>query len=435
MAKERPTVVIVGAGFAGLAAVRELDGADARVILIDRRNHHTFQPLLYQVATAALSPADIAAPIRSIVAKQRNCEVVLGEVRAIDADRRAITVNGREIVYDRLVLATGATHSYFGNDDWVPHAPGLKTIEDAVEIRRRVLMAFETAEMAEDEDARRAALTFIVVGAGPTGVEMAGALAEIALKVVRGDYHRIDTASARVILLEAQDRVLAAMDEECSRKALDQLRELGVSVWLGRSVTSIDGEGVWLGEERVNARTVVWAAGVKASPLGKMLGVETDRRGRVTVDAFLHPDGRPEVSVVGDLAQRVEDDGDEVPGVAPAAIQMGRYAGRSISEALRTGSAPTEAFKYRDKGLLATIGRHRATGQVFGRHVHGFVAWVMWAGVHLFFLIGFRNRFIVMMEWLWNYVTFRRGARLITGDLAPPRLATESAPTAEHAGV
>ena len=424
----RPRVIIIGAGFAGLSAARALKRADADITVIDRKNHHTFQPLLYQVASAALSPADIAAPIRRILRSHRNCRVVLGEVTAIDTDARTVSTPDATFEYDHLILATGATHSYFGHDEWAGNAPGLKTIEDALDIRRRVLRAFEQAENLEDEDERRAAMTFAIVGAGPTGVEMAGALAEIAFKVVRADYRNIDTASARVLLIEAADRVLPAMDGECSLHALKQLRSLGVECWLGRMVTHVDDRGLNLGvgedEERLACRTTIWAAGVKGSSLGAMLGVETDKRGRVPVGPDLSVSDRPEIFVVGDLARATNPDrdapdaGKEVPGVAPAAMQMGRHAGETIAR-LITASPDKETdarrpFRYHDKGLLATIGRHRATGTIFGTHVHGFIAWVLWAWVHLFFLIGFRNRVVVMVEWGWNYLTYQRGARLIT---------------------
>jgi NADH dehydrogenase len=419
---ERPRVVIVGAGFAGLSAARALRHADVDLIVIDRKNHHTFQPLLYQVASAGLSPADIAAPIRRILRAQPNCRVVLGEVRAIDTGQRSVATADATFSYDFLIVATGATHSYFGNDHWARFAPGLKTIEDALDIRRRVLRAFEHAENATGEDERRAAMTFAIVGAGPTGVEMAGALAEIALKVIRADYRNIDTAGARIVLIEAADRVLPAMDAECSRRALTQLQSLGVSCWLGRKVTGVDEQGVTLGEgggaERLACRTIIWAAGVRGSRLGAMLA-PAGPRGRVPVGTDLALEGHPEVFVTGDLARAHNPDGSEVPGVAPAAMQTGRHAGETIARLVARAPDPRRPFVYRDKGLLATIGRHRATGQIFGRHVHGFVAWVLWAWVHLFFLIGFRNRLVVMLEWTWNYLTFQRGARLITDPIAP----------------
>ena len=434
----RPRVIIIGAGFAGLSAARALKHADADITVIDRKNHHTFQPLLYQVASAALSPADIAAPIRHILRSHKNCRVVLGEVIAIDTDARTVSTPDATFKYDHLILATGATHSYFGHDEWARNAPGLKTVEDALDIRRRVLRAFEQAEMAEDEDERRTAMTFAVVGAGPTGVEMAGALAEIAFNVVRADYRNIDTASARVLLIEAADRVLPAMDGECSRHALTQLRSLGVECWLGRMVTHVDDRGINLGtgehEERLACSTTIWAAGVKGSSLGAMLGVETDNRGRVPVGPDLSVSDHPEIFVVGDLALATNPDGDapdagrEVPGVAPAAMQMGRHAGETIARLITASpdnssydnASPDKEtdvrrpFRYHDKGLLATIGRHRATGTIFGTHVHGFIAWVLWAWVHLFFLIGFRSRVVVMVQWGWNYLTYQRGARLIT---------------------
>lgn len=429
----RPTIVVIGAGFGGLSAVRALRGTDAEIVVIDRKNHHTFQPLLYQVASAGLSPADIAAPIRRILRRQPNCRVVLGEVTGIDLAARTVSTAEAEFAYDHLILATGATHSYFGRDDWAPHAPGLKTVEDAVDIRRRVLTAFEFAENAADDEARRAALTFAIIGAGPTGVEMAGALAEIALTVIRSDYRHIDTASARVILIEAADRVLPAMNADCSRHALTQLQSLGVACWLGRTVTDVDAQGLTLGEggntERLRARTIIWAAGVKASPLGALIAtqarVEPDRRGRVPVRPDLTIEGHPEVFVIGDLASAASPDGEPVPGVAPAAMQMGRHAGRTIARGLAdpSGVGAHAPFRYKDKGLIATIGRHRATGTLFGRDLHGFVAWVLWAWVHLFFLIGFRNRLLVMVQWTWNYLTHQRGARLITDPVqaAPPR--------------
>lgn len=422
--KHRPRVIIIGAGFGGLAAARALRGADADVTVIDRKNHHTFQPLLYQVASAALSPADIAAPIRRILRSHANCRVVLGEVTAIDTDANTVSTADATFEYDHLILATGATHSYFGNDGWAAHAPGLKSVEDALDIRRRVLRAFEHAENCTDEDERRAAMTFAVIGAGPTGVEMSGALAEVALNVIRADYRNIDTASARVLLIEAADRVLPAMDAECSRHALPQLRSLGVETWLGRMVTGVDSLGLTLGEgdqqERLACRTVIWAAGVRGSSLGGKLGAETDQRGRVPVERDLTLPGHPNVFVIGDLANASNPDGSEIPGVAPAAIQMGTHAGRTIARAIAGETDAARPFVYTDRGLLATIGRHRATGTIFGRHVHGFIAWVLWAWVHLFFLIGFRNRIITLLQWTWNYATFSRGARLITESPADP---------------
>jgi NADH dehydrogenase len=427
-------VVVLGGGFAGLAAVRGLADAPVRVVLLDRQNHHTFQPLLYQVATAALSPAQIAAPIRQVFASQANVEVVLGEVDGIDVDARRVSIvhaDGRRGVqdYDALVVAAGATHSYFGRDDWAPRAPGLKTIDDALEIRKRFLLAFEAAEQEPDDAKRRALLTFIVIGAGPTGVELAGAISEISRTVLRRDFRRIDTRETRVLLIEALDRVLPGMSPTSSRKAADQLRELGVELRLATRVLGIDGAGVTIqGGARIDAACVLWAAGVKASPLGAMLDAELDRAGRVRVGPDLSIPGHPEVFVAGDLAsvmmagQRAGE-ARPVPGVAPAAMQMGRYAAARIKERVERGwsapLAPAPAFEYRDKGSLATIGRARAVGEVLGMHLSGFVAWMFWALVHVAFLVGFRNRWTVMWNWGWDYVFFERGARLITGRGTP----------------
>jgi NADH dehydrogenase len=408
----RPRVVILGGGFGGLEAAKALRRAPVDITLVDRRNHHLFQPLLYQVATAALNPSNIAAPIRRILRGQQNVEVVLAEVVSIDVDGRRVVLADGEVPYDYLIVATGATHAYFGHDDWQALAPGLKTVEDATEIRRRVLLAFEAAEREDDPDRRKAWLNFVIVGAGPTGVEMAGALAEISRHVLSRDFRHFDTRDARVLLVEAGPRVLAAFPEDLSKKALDQLVRLGVEAKLGAAVTAIDGEGVSLGSERIASHTVIWAAGVAASPLARTLGAPLDRAGRVLVEPDLSIPGHPEVFVVGDLAF-VEHEGKLVPGVAPAAMQGGRYAALRIIDGLK-GRA-TKPFRYIDKGMLATIGRASAVGEIGALHLSGFPAWLGWLLIHIFFLIGFRNRFFVMGEWGWIYFTYERGARLITG--------------------
>jgi NADH dehydrogenase len=409
----RPHVVIVGGGFGGLAAARGLARAPVDVTLVDRKNHHLFQPLLYQVAAAGLSPAEIAYPIRRILRRQANARVVLAEATSVDgAGRRLVLVDGG-LAYDCLVLATGATHSYFGRPEWERHAPGLKTLEDALEIRRRALLAFEAAEREADPEARRRWLTFVVVGGGPTGVEMAGAFAEIARHTLARDFRRIDPRSARVILLEAGERVLAAYPEEVSQRARVQLETLGVQVWTGSAVTGVDGDGVAVGADRIAARTVVWAAGVEGSPLARSLGAPLDRAGRVRVAADLSVPGCPGVFVIGDLAH-VEQDGQEVPGVAPAALQMGVHAAGNALRALR-GEALLP-FRYRDKGSLATIGRRRGVAVLGRLRLSGLVAWLAWLAVHIFFLIGFRNRFVVLFTWAWAYLTYERSARLILGN-------------------
>jgi NADH dehydrogenase len=415
----QPHVVILGAGFAGLAAARALARAPVQVTVLDSHNHHLFQPLLYQVATAGLSPAEIAAPIRRILGRQRNTTVLLAQATRVEPEARRIRLTDGEVAYDHLIVATGATHSYFGHDDWSAHAPGLKTLTDALEIRRRVLLAFEEAEREDDPERRRQWLTLVVVGGGPTGVEMAGALAEIARHTLPGDFRRIDPKSARVVLVEAGPRVLAAYPPDLSAKAARQLEALGVQVWTGAAVTGIDSDGVTMGADRLAARTIVWAAGVEASPVARSLGTPLDRAGRVQVAPDLTVPGRPEVSVVGDLAA-ARSEGQPVPGVAPAAIQMGRHAAANVLRALR--GEPRTPFRYRDKGSLATIGRSRAVAVVGALKLSGFLAWVAWLFIHIFFLIGFRNRFVVLFTWAWSYITYDRSARLIVGrGPAPPR--------------
>jgi NADH dehydrogenase len=414
----RPEVVIVGGGFAGLYAAKALKGVAVGVTIVDRRNHHLFQPLLYQVATAALNPADIASPIRSVFRGWPNVSVVLADAVAVDVPAKALVLRDGRLDYDYLVLATGATHSYFGHDGWAPFAPGLKSIEDALEIRRRVLLAYEMAEREPDPAGRREWMTFVIVGGGPTGVELAGALAEISRQALSREFHRIDPSHARIILVEGERRVLPPYPEALSAKARAQLERLGVDLWLGARVTGVDAAGVDLGAERIVARTVVWAAGVAASPLATALGVPLDRAGRVRVNPDLTIPGRDDVFVIGDLAA-VEQDGRPVPGVAPAAIQMGRHVAKSIRRAL--AGQPRQPFRYRNKGSFATIGRGKAVGDLAGGwRLSGFPAWLGWLAIHLFFLIGFRNRVLVIFQWAYSYVTFRRGARLITGPPPPP---------------
>jgi len=410
----QPHVVIVGGGFAGLSAARALAGRAVGVTLLDRRNHHVFQPLLYQVATAGLSATDIAAPLRHILRRHANVTVLLGDVRRVDAGARKVVLADGEVGYDFLILATGAAHSYFGHDEWAGHAPGLKTLEDALLIRRRTLLAFERAERESDAARRRDLLTFVVIGAGPTGVELAGTLVEIARHTLRREFRRMDPGEARVVLLEGLDRVLPTYPPDLSEKARRQLESLGAQVRTGARVTGVDADGVWLGSERLAAGTVLWAAGVAASPVGGSLGAPLDRAGRVRVEADLSVPGHPEAFVVGDLAA-LEQDGRPVPGVAPAAMQMGRHAARNILRAVR-GQA-RRPFRYVDKGSLATIGR-RAGVALLGRvKLWGFPAWAAWLGIHIFFLIGFRNRIVVLMEWALAYMTHQRNARLI---LEPP---------------
>ncbi len=405
---ERHRVVIVGGGFGGLACARALADARVDVVLVDRRNHHLFQPLLYQVATAGLNPSDIAYPIRSVLRKQANARVMLGEVVGIDPTAKVVTLaDGEAVTADTIVVAAGARHAYFGNDEWETHAPGLKSVEDALEIRRRILLAFELAERSDDPDEIARLLTFVVVGAGPTGVEMAGAISEIALTTLRRDFRGIDPATTRVVLVEGSDRVLGSYSSSLSDKAKDQLEGLGVEVRLGSIVTVVDERGVSIGDERLDAGTIVWGAGVAASPLGEMLGAPLDRSGRVLVQADLSIDGHPDVFVIGDLAAVADCDG-FVPGVSPAAIQGGEH----VAAILTTGER--SPFRYKDKGSMATIGRRSAVAEVGRLKLSGVPAWIAWWAVHIAFLIGFRSRALVMFSWGWSYLTFQRGARLIT---------------------
>ena len=412
-ASSAPRVVIVGGGFAGLTAARTLRHAPVQITLIDRHNHHVFQPLLYQVATAGLSSTNIAAPLRHILRRQRNTTVLLADAIGVDLRRQHLILRDGELPYDFLVLAAGATHSYFGHEEWSHHAPGLKTLNDAIDIRRRVLLAFEEAERETDEARRAEWLTFVVIGAGPTGVEMAGTLAEIARHTLRGEFRRIDPARARVILVEGTDRVLPPYPADLSEKAQRQLEGLGVVVFTSKMVTGVDATGVSLGEERIAARTLVWAAGVAAAPIGRSLGVPVDRAGRVKVGTDLTVPGHKEVFVTGDLAL-VEEDGRPVPGVAPAANQMGRHAALNIVRTLE--GQPHAAFHYVDKGSLATIGRKAAVAVIGRLRLWGAPAWLAWLGIHIFFLIGFRNRAVVMFEWALAYLTYARSARIVLGE-------------------
>jgi NADH dehydrogenase len=417
----RPRVVIVGGGFAGMNAAKGLAHLPVEVTVVDRRNHHTFQPLLYQVALAVLSPADIAQPIRSILSKQANTQVLMDEVVGIElAEHRLELGSGAQLAYDYLVLATGASHSYFGRDDWAPLAPGLKTIEDAVEIRRRVLLAFELAERQMVEHGWHPPLNFVVIGGGPTGVELAGAISDIAQLFMRHDFRHIDPSKSRVLLLEGSPRILGSYPEDLSAKAEATLKRLGVEVHTQTHVTGIGPGWVEIGPDRLDAVVTLWAAGVAASPLGGLLGAPLDRRGCVFVDDRLNPPGMPEVFVLGDLAH-FEQDGQQVPGVAQPAMQMGDHVGKVLAADLAGKSRP--AFRYFDKGDMATIGRMDAVAKVewpFKAHMSGFPAWVTWLTVHIFFLIGFRNRISVLAAWVWTYFTFTRGARLITGDQRLP---------------
>ena len=414
-ANQQPRVVILGGGFGGLAAARILGREPVQLTIIDRRNHFLFQPLLYQVATAALSPADIASPIRHIVRNHPNTKVVLGEVLSIDSARKRVRLRDSEVEYDYLIVATGATHSYFGHDDWVEAAPGLKTLEQALEIRRRVLVAFEAAETEFDPAAQQSWLTFVVIGAGPTGVELAGALAEGAQRLLARDFRRIRSHRARVVLMDRAARVLPAMSEQSSRNAERQLRGLGVELLLNVPVTEVDDAGVTHEQGRIPSRTVIWAAGVAASPLARSLHAPLDKAGRVFVNQDLSVPDVPDVFVIGDLAATTSD-GKPVPGVAPAAMQEGRHAARNIGHIIR-GEA-VEPFHYVDKGTVASIGRAAAVAEIGGFKLSGLVAWVVWLGVHIFYLVGFRRRFVVMTEWAWLYLRNEHGARLITGDVA-----------------
>lgn len=412
---KKPNVVIIGAGFGGLSAARALAKSPVDITLLDKHNYHLFQPLLYQVATAALSPAQIAQPIRAIIGKQKNCLTEMGEIIGIDTTRKIILTHTNEIPYDYLVVATGATHDYFGNAHWAKAAPGLKSIDDATHIRRRILQAFEEAEKCDDKNLRQAFITFTVVGAGPTGVEMAGAIAELARHTLKGEFRRINPASARIILAEAGSRILSAFPEKLSHEALKDLEKIGVEVKTGRPVSSCKAHEVVIGDEVIPCRTIIWAAGVKASPAAIWLKEKTDKAGRVIVEPDYSLASQPDVFVIGDTASLTDASGNLVPGLAPAAVQAGKYVADVIHKRATNKTAPGP-FKYFDAGTMATIGRGKAIALIRGFAFGGFIAWWTWGIIHIMPLIGFRNRIIVGLDWLWSYFTNARGARLITAD-------------------
>ncbi len=412
-AASKPQVVIIGGGFAGLNAAKHLRDADVAVTVVDQHNHHTFQPLLYQVATASLSPADIAGPIRAILRRQTNLSVILAEVTGIDLACGVVQMGADELAYDYLIIAAGSTDSYFGHDEWAKYAGGLKTLDDAVRMRNQILLGFEAAERAHTDDDRRRDLTFAIIGGGPTGVELAGAIAEISRHSISRDFDRIDPRQARIMLIDAGPRLLAAYPESLSKHAQSDLERLGVEIRLNALVTGVDERGLTLKSgDRIEAATRLWAAGVQASPLGRGLGVEVDRAGRVLVSPDLSIPGHPNVFVAGDLAALNGKDGKQLPGVAQVAMQQGRAAAKNIVRSVAGES--TAPFRYKDLGNMATIGRNRAVADIHGIHLHGFIAWVIWLTIHLINLIGFRNRFVVMTQWIWSYLTFYRRVRLIT---------------------
>jgi NADH:ubiquinone reductase (H+-translocating) len=423
----QPHVVIVGAGFGGLTCAQSLKRAPVQITLIDRTNHHLFQPLLYQVAMAGLSPADIAAPIRAILRKQKNVTVLLDEVTGVDFNRQTVKLLANVLHYDYLVLAAGGRTSYFGHEEWAQFAPGLKDLDDATEIRRRVLLAFEAAEKETDEERRKQLMTFVVVGGGPTGVELAGSIAELARYVLARDFRSIYPEFADILLLEGGPRILPGFSEDLSKSAEEQLDHLGVKVRKNAKVTNIDATGVYLGDRKINAATVIWGAGVQATGLTQKLGVPLDRAGRIRIEPDLTVPGHRNVFAIGDMTY-LEQDGKPLPGVSPVAMQMGRCVARNIWHALK--GEPSEQFRYLDKGSMATIGRNAAIAEIGKLHLRGFPAWVAWLVVHLFFLIGFRNRVAALLNWAWMYFTYQRGARLILGydTSAKPEPATAAAP-------
>ena len=408
----RPHVIIVGAGFGGLEAAKKLSCKDVRVTVIDRTNYHLFQPLLYQVATAALSPADIAAPVRAVLSKCKNVAVILAEVQSVDVEAKKVKTVDLEIDYDYLILATGARHSYFGHNEWEILAPGLKSLEDAIELRRRILMAFEYAEKITNEAARRAAMNFVIIGGGPTGVELAGAIAEISRHTLARDFRHIDPSQARVILIEGEPRLLAAYPPDLSESACKQLVDLGVEVRTSTRATNLTEAGVQIGDEFIPCRVKIWAAGNNASFVGKTLGIPVDRVGRVIVNDDLTIPGHPEVQVIGDLANFPHQTGEPLPGISPVAMQQGRHAARNVLAMIK-GRNP-QRFHYWDKGTMATIGRNKAVADLKLMHLSGRLAWLAWLFVHIVFLVGFRNRLLVLFQWAWAYFTFDKGARLIT---------------------
>jgi NADH dehydrogenase len=415
-----PRIVIIGAGFGGLSAAKALAKAKARIILIDRRNHHLFQPLLYQVATAGLSPNQIATPIRTIVRRQKNTEVILGAVSGVDLEGKAVLVGARRVAYDYLIVATGAAHSYFGHDAWAEAAPGVKSLEDAIDVRRRILLAFERAEIEPDPGERARLLNFVIIGAGPTGVELAGAIAELARKALAMDFRNVNPRSARIILVEAGPRVLAQFHPALSRTARRALERLGVELRLGQAVTGCDGEAVTLASgERIETRCALWAAGVQSSPAAAWLGLQADRQGRAFAAPDLTAPGHREVFVIGDCAHVKDERGNPLPALAPVAKQQGAYAARAILRALAGRAAPAP-FAYVNAGELATIGRHAAVVDFGAVRLTGLIGWLVWSAAHIYFLIGFRNRVAVALDWLWSYLTFERGARLITGPINGP---------------
>lgn len=420
---KRPHVVIIGGGFGGLEAAKKLKDKPVNVTVIDRTNYHLFQPLLYQVATAALSPADIAAPIRGIVSRSKNMSVFLADVASVDVNQRKVMLADGEINYDYLIVATGARHSYFGHPEWEQLAPGLKSLEDAIEIRRRIFMAFESAEKTSDQETRRAAMTFVIIGGGPTGVEMAGAIAEIARYTLAKDFRHIDPSQARIILVEGAPCVLASYPEDLQQKAAKQLRELGVEIRAGVHATNLTDAGLQIGDEFIPCRVKIWAAGNMASSVGASLGAPVDKVGRVIVNNDLTIPGHPEVQVIGDLANFSYQTGQPLPGVSPVAMQQGRHAADNILGMIE-GLKP-QRFWYWDKGSMATIGKNKAVADLHWLHMSGLPAWLVWAFVHILFLVGFRNRLLVMFQWIWAYITFNKGARLITrnfqAEMRPPK--------------
>lgn len=413
MSVEKPKIVIVGGGFAGIAAAKALRKANSEITLIDRTNHHVFQPLLYQVASAALSPADIAVPIRNILRGQKNTTVLMDTVTDVDLNKQEVVTESRRLPYDHLIIATGAKHSYFGHDDWEPYAPGLKTIDDALRIRKEVLLAFERAEMTDDPEERKRQLTFVVIGGGPTGVELAGAIVEIATRTLATEFRNFRPEEAKVILVEAGPRLLGAFSEESSARAKKSLEGLGVEVRLGCRVEAVQDDMVQTSEGEIQASTAIWAAGVLASPAAQWLKVEGDRVGRIAVNPDLSVPGLKHIYVLGDVAIVKDTKGGIVPGMCPAAMQQGRYAGKKVLSKLKQASDPGD-FRYIDKGIMATIGRKLAVAEVGGKKFGGFIAWFLWLAIHIWYLIDFENKLLVMVQWAWSYITFRRGARLIT---------------------